>query len=254
MFVQATPSAATARALEYDPATALSRLAHHQGPEPFVIGQLGQSLDGRIATPTGASKYINGTEALRHLHGIRALVDAVIVGVGTAIADDPQLTTRHVSGPNPTRVVIDPRGRMPSDLAMLHDGAAPVISICCSGVSGVAGSETLPVPCNDRGRIAPDAILKALGDRGLRRILVEGGAETLAGFLDARVIDELHLMLAPIVLGSGKTGLNLSPICELNEALRPIVRTMRFPDGDMLCMCDLQEAVVEATAPAETAN
>ena len=108
MFVQANPSAATARAVEYEPRTALNFLARRTGPEPVVIGQLGQSLDGRIATPTGASKYINGKEALAHLHRIRAKVDAVIVGVGTAIADDPQLTTRHVPGPSPVRVVIDP--------------------------------------------------------------------------------------------------------------------------------------------------
>jgi riboflavin biosynthesis pyrimidine reductase len=82
----------------------------------------------------------------------------------------------------------------------------------------------------------------ALARRGLARILVEGGADTLARFLDAGAIDELHLMLAPIVLGSGKTGLNLAPIETLEEAMRPEVRTMRFRDGDMLCMCAIQPA------------
>ncbi len=244
--MQASQSAATARALEYDPKTALSRLGNPRGVTPFVIGQLGQSLDGRIATPTGASKYINGTEALCHLHRIRAEVDAVIIGVGTAIADDPQLTTRHVDGPNPVRVVIDPRGRMPADLAMLSDGAGTVISITCQGVAGVQGTETLPLACNGEGRIEPATMIRALAKLGLGRVLVEGGAETLARFLDAGTIDELHLMLAPIVLGSGKTGLNLSPIQELDEALRPTVRMMRFRDGDMLCMCDLQQQMAEA--------
>lgn len=244
MFVQATKSAAMARALEYDPETALARLAQHSGPEPFVIGQLGQSLDGRIATPTGASKYINGEEALRHLHRIRAVVDAVVIGVGTAIADNPQLTTRHVHGPSPARVVIDPSGRMPSDLTMLTDGQAPVYSISCDEMSGPEGTQKLPLCCDASNRINPRAIIKALAARGMRRVLVEGGAETLGRFLDAGAIDELHLMLAPIVLGSGKTGLNLAPISELDEALRPMVRTMRFKDGDMLCMCDMQEAKV----------
>jgi len=246
LFVRTTQSAATARALEYDPETALSRLAHHAGPEPCVIGQLGQSLDGRIATPTGASKYINGQEALAHLHRLRARVHAVLIGVGTAVADDPQLTTRHVPGPDPVRVVLDPRGRLPDGPAMLSDGAAPVISITCRGVEGVPGTETLPLPCNGKGRIDPRTIIQALAKRGLTRLLVEGGAETLAGFLDADAIDELHLMLAPIVLGSGKTGLNLSPIRRLDEALRPLVRMMRFHDGDMLCMCDLDERRAKA--------
>ena len=183
-----------------------------------MIGQLGQSLDGRIATPTGASKYINGTEALRHLHAIRAEVDAVIVGVGTAIADNPQLTTRHVPGPSPVRVVIDPRGRMPSDMAMLHDGAADVLVLSCPDAAEVPGAEMVALACNGNGHMDPCAIIDALAARGLTRLLVEGGAETLARFLDAGAVDELHLMLAPIVLGSGKTGLNLSPIESLDEA------------------------------------
>ncbi len=238
MFVQASPSAARSRAMEYDPETALMRLRRHRGDGSLVIGQLGQSLDGRIATPTGASKYINGHEALCHLHRIRAEVDAVIVGIGTAIADDPQLTTRHVEGPNPVRVVIDPNGRLPGALAMLHDNAAPVLVITCSGSAVPAGAEALELEC-DGGSFPPETMIRALAERGLRRLLVEGGAETLARFLNASAIDELHLMVAPIVLGSGKTGLNLKPISELDEAMRPLVRTMRFKDGDMLCMCDM---------------
>ena len=246
MFVQADSSASTARAVEYERETALSFLTRRSGPDPVVIGQLGQSLDGRIATPTGVSKYINGKEALRHLHAIRAQVDAVIVGVGTAIADDPQLTTRHVKGPSPTRVVIDPHGRMPHNLTMLNDGAAPVLAITCQGIAPVPGAEQLALSCDGTHRIAPCAIIEALAARGLSRILVEGGAETLARFLNAGAIGELHLMLAPIILGSGKTGLNLAPIETLDEALRPTVRTMRFRDGDMLCMCDMSGAAAQA--------
>lgn len=250
MFVQADSSAATARAVEYEPQTALSFLTRRQGPEPVVIGQLGQSLDGRIATPTGASKYINGKEALRHLHRIRAEVDAVIVGVGTAIADNPQLTTRHVEGSSPVRVVLDPHGRMPHDLTMLSDGAAPVLAITCRGVAPVPGAEQLQMACDGSARIEPAAIVDALAARGLKRILVEGGAETLARFLNAGVIGELHLMLAPIILGSGKTGLNLAPIENVDDALCPTVRTMRFRDGDMLCMCDMRTAAVSAATAA----
>ncbi len=229
--------------MEYDAETALSRLHRHRGSGSdggsFVIGQLGQSLDGRIATPTGASKYINGEEALRHLHRIRAEVDVVIVGVGTAIADDPQLTTRHIDGPNPTRVVIDPNGRLPENLTMLHDNAAPVLVVTCPGSTVPQGAEALELPCGDGGSISPKAIIQGLAARGMRRLVVEGGAETLARFLNAGAIDELHLMVAPIVLGSGKTGLNLKPISGLDEAMRPLVKTMRFKDGDMLCMCDM---------------
>lgn len=237
MLVEQQKPSPQHRAMEYEPETALARIARRDGP--LVVGQLGQSLDGRIATPTGASKYINGSEALRHLHRLRAACDAVIVGVGTAIADDPQLTTRHVEGPNPVRVVIDPHGRMPEGLRMLSDGAGTVLVVACPGVPVPKGAEAVPLACGPTGHIGPRQIVAALAARGLGRILVEGGAETLARFIDAAAIDELHLMVAPIVLGSGKTGLNLAPIDTLDEAMRPRVRTMRFRDGDMLCMCEM---------------
>src|SRR5205823_10275006 len=86
-----------------------------------IVGQIGQSLDGRIATESGHSKYINGPAGLLHLHRLRALVDVVVVGIGTALADDPQLTVRRVPGRSPARVVIDPRGRLPPTARMLAD-------------------------------------------------------------------------------------------------------------------------------------
>ena len=91
-----------------------SRFARGVVDELMVVGQIGQSLDGRIATESGHSKYINGPAGLTHLHRLRALVDAVVIGVGTAIADDPQLTVRRVAGQQPARVVIDPNGRLGS--------------------------------------------------------------------------------------------------------------------------------------------
>ncbi len=239
MLVDAHATARRHRAMDYDAETALAALAGGQGTRPVVIGQLGQSLDGRIATPTGQSKYINGTEALRHLHRLRARVDAVLIGVGTAIADDPRLTTRHVPGPNPIRVVIDPQGRMSDGLAMLGDGAGPVLAITCPGAPAPQGVERIALEPDRMGILPPKQIIRALAQRGVASLLVEGGAETLARFLDAGAIDELHLMVAPIVLGSGKTGLNLAPIESLDEAMRPEVQTMRFRDGDLLCVCDL---------------
>jgi riboflavin biosynthesis pyrimidine reductase len=164
----------------------------------------------------------------------------VVVGVGTAIADDPSLTTRHVEGPSPRRVVVDPGGRMPADLAMLRDGAGEVLVVTRPGVAVPSGARALSVAPRADGSLAPGRIVEALAARGMRRLLVEGGADTLARFMDASALDELHLMLAPIVLGSGKTGLNLAPIAGLDQALRPRVRTMRFDDGDMLCVCEFE--------------
>src|SRR6188474_1218348 len=86
-----------------------------------VVGQIGQSIDGRIATVTGHSKYINGPAGLAHLHRLRALVDAVLIGIGTAVADDPLLTVRRCAGPSPARIILDPRGRLSPDAKVLSD-------------------------------------------------------------------------------------------------------------------------------------
>jgi diaminohydroxyphosphoribosylaminopyrimidine deaminase / 5-amino-6-(5-phosphoribosylamino)uracil reductase len=129
----------------------------------MVVGQLGQTMDGRIATVTGQSKYINGLPGLTHLHQLRALLDAVVVGVGTAIADDPQLNVRLVSGKNPARVVIDPKGKLnPHARVWLEDGARR-LWVVSEGVeiTAPAGVEIIALPALD-GRIAPPDILKML--------------------------------------------------------------------------------------------
>lgn len=205
---------------------------------PFVIGQLGQSLDGRVATATGKSRYINGPEAIRHLHRLRALVDAVVVGVGTVIADDPQLSVREVEGPCPARVVIDPNFRMPDCARMLGDGAAPILAVQCEARARGAGVEALVV--ERRGQaIAPGDIVAALHARGFRRILVEGGASTVSAFLAAGALHRFHLSIAPIVIGSGPVGINLPPIDELDGALRPRAVTHQL-GGDVVFDCDFE--------------
>jgi len=195
-------------------------VAEGRGEPAFVIGQLGQSLDGRVATATGKSRYINGPEAIRHLHRLRALVDAVVVGVGTVIADDPQLSVREVEGPCPVRVVIDPNFRMPDCARMLGDGAAPIYAVQSEDRARPKGIEPILVERTGSG-IAPGAIVAALAARGFRRILIEGGAQTVSAFLAARALHRLHLSIAPMVIGSGPMGVNLPPIDELDAALRP---------------------------------
>ncbi len=203
-----------------------------------VVGQIGQSLDGRIATATGHSHYINGPAGLDHLHRLRAVVDAVVVGVGTAIADDPQLTVRRVTGANPVRVVIDPRGRLPVTARLLAANGTRRIVIGSDKAPALApGVEWIPVrPAGDH--LAPADILAALARSGLRRILIEGGANTVSRFLAAGCLDRLHVVVAPIVLGSGPTGISLPPIDRVDEALRPPMHVHRLGD-EILFDCDL---------------
>ena len=141
---------------------------------------------------------------LAHLHRLRALVDAVVIGVGTAIADDPQLTVRRVEGPSPARVIIDPNGRLPSTARVLAADGIRRLVIAKAGTPAKlpAGVEIVPLPA-DQGRLAPAAIIAALADRGFRRILIEGGADTVSRFLAARCLDRLHVLVAPIILGAG---------------------------------------------------
>jgi riboflavin-specific deaminase-like protein len=221
-----------ARALRADTAELLDLfLPWVATPGRLAIAQLGQSLDGRIATASGASHYINCLEARTHLHRLRALVDAVVVGVGTVNADDPQLTVRHVAGRNPVRVVLDPRARARADARLFHDGTAPTVHLV--GVDLAPARAVLPerparigLACTDAG-FDPAAVLEWLARAGCRRVLVEGGGLTVSRFVHAGAIDRLHLLVAPLLIGSGRPGLALPPIDTLDEALRPACRLFR---------------------------
>jgi diaminohydroxyphosphoribosylaminopyrimidine deaminase / 5-amino-6-(5-phosphoribosylamino)uracil reductase len=204
-----------------------------------IVGQIGQSLDGRIATESGHSKYINGPAGLDHLHRLRALTDAVVVGVGTALADNPQLTVRRVAGPQPVRVVIDPKGRLGGDAKVFSDNGVPRLLITAQGTrcAPPPGVETIGLPATD-GHIAPAAILAVLADRGMRRILIEGGAHTVSRFLAAGCLDRLHVTVAPIILGAGIPGLILPPLERADQAQRMPVRVHKIGD-DVLFDCDL---------------
>ncbi|MEE2638215.1 MAG: RibD family protein [Acidobacteriota bacterium] len=212
----------------------------------LVIGQIGQSLDGRIATETGHSHYVTGPTDIQRLHRLRALVDAVIVGAGTVTADNPRLTVRAVDGPNPVRVVLDPSGRVQPDRAVFQDGAAETIVVRAVGghQGAVTTGERLELPLETRDHrdhpsFAPAAVLGALRARGLRRILVEGGGITVSRFLQARVLTRLHVTVAPLLIGSGRHALDLPPIASLTQAWRPPCRVFHL-GNDVLFDLDLQ--------------
>ena len=209
---------------------------------PFVVAQLGQSLDGRVATATGESRWINGDAALDHLHRLRACVDAVVVGIGTVLADDPMLNVRRVPGCHPARVVIDPRGRLPADARCLSRDGARRIVVCCSDQGVPQGVEILRIGAGERV-IHPSAIVAGLFKLGLKRLLIEGGARTVSQFIDAGAVDRLHVLVASVIIGSGgKTGLDLTSVASLSEAPRPRTRVHLLADGDVLFDCDLRNS------------
>ncbi|MGI9524663.1 MAG: RibD family protein [Hyphomicrobiaceae bacterium] len=206
---------------------------------PFVVAQLGQSLDGRIATLTGESRWINGDAALDHVHRLRAHVDAVVVGAGTAVLDDPQLTVRRTAGRNPARVVIDPNGRLSSDAKCLVDDGVRRVVVRRQGNRSTNGAEVLDVS-NESAQLCPRALVAKLYDLGLKKLLIEGGARTISAFVDADAVDRLHVLVAPVILGSGKASLELNPIQSLVEARRPQTSVYLLDGGEVLFDCDLR--------------
>jgi riboflavin-specific deaminase-like protein len=213
---------------------------------PVTVAQIGQSLDGRIATAAGHSHYINGAAGLDHLHRLRALADAVVVGAGTVAADDPQLTTRRVPGPSPLRVVIDPRRRLTGPRRVFA-GPIPALRIvaaaCGARPADDAGS-TIAI-ARDAGRTAghlpPERILAALHRRGLRAVLVEGGGRTVSAFIAAGAVDRLHVLVAPLLIGSGARGLQLPEVARIEDALRLHAGVHRLGE-DVLFDCELRTA------------
>jgi diaminohydroxyphosphoribosylaminopyrimidine deaminase / 5-amino-6-(5-phosphoribosylamino)uracil reductase len=206
---------------------------------PFVLAQLGQSLDGRIATVSGESRWINNGGALDHLHRLRARADGIVAGAGTIIADDPLLTVRRVAGRSPARIVIDPSGRVPATARCLCTDGVRRIVVTSRQFEAPAGVELIVLPASG-GRICCHAIVDALSGLGLKRLLIEGGAATISGFIDAGAVDRLHLLVAPIIIGAGKTGLNLLPDGRLSSALRPKTRVFQLEGGDILFDCDMR--------------
>ncbi len=194
---------------------------------PFVTLKAAQSLDGRIALNNGKSKYITSSASLKMVHSLRASSDAVLVGAGTVIADDPSLTVRLVKGRSPIRIVVDGNLRSPLNAKMFHDGASRVIIICSSAaaerlgrkVSSLRnnGVEVYQVRGNREGKIEIQKVLSMIGRLGIASVIVEGGSGIFSEFIKAGGAEKLLLFTAPLILGDGKgiaDGIELSDLAD----------------------------------------
>lgn len=209
---------------------------------PIAIGQIGQSLDGRVATVSGDARDISGPDGLRHLHRLRALVDAVVIGVRTALHDTPRLTVRLCPGQNPARVIIDPRGRLPDNAPALRDDGTRRIVVQTVAQARPKGVEVVRLPSLTDGTLAPRQILSALQELGLNTVLVEGGGITVSRFFEAGLLSHLHIAVAPLLIGGGPQGFNrITQVGSLAEAPRPQTQVCDM-GSDILFNCTLTEA------------
>lgn len=209
---------------------------------PFAIGHLAQSLDGCIATAAGMSRWLSGEADLLHTHRMRALCDAVVVGVDTVLNDNPQLTVRRCEGSNPLRVVIDPERRLDGSQRIFRDGAAATLVLAAADRAQagemLGQAEVVPVPRSACG-LDPHEIRRLLARRGFEWLFIEGGGNTVSRFLAAGALDRLQITVAPVIIGSGRPGIRLPEVADLRDSLRP--RTRRFVLGDdIMIECDFR--------------
>lgn len=220
---------------------ALKRIEPRRGPRPFVVAQLGQSLDGRIALPCGESRGIGGLPSLDHLHALRARVQGVLVGIGTVLADDPQLNVRRCAGDNPARIVLDSRGKLRPDARCLDgaDGARRIVFRSAAGGPNLPDGVEIITLAAPEGRFDLCAVMERLSALGFGSVLIEGGACIVSRAIDLGLVDRLHLMVSPVILGSGRTGLDLARVACLAEARRPRTDVIPLGQGDVLFDCDM---------------
>ncbi|MDI3341444.1 MAG: RibD family protein [Sphaerobacter sp.] len=213
---------------------------------PWVTVAYAQTLDGRIATRGGDSRWVSCPDSLTFAHCLRATHDAVLVGIGTVLADDPRLTTRLVAGPSPTRVILDSQLRLPLDAAVLREGAARTIVVTTAAAPAermhclrALGARVLTAEGHPAGGVdLPDA-LRRLRGLGIRTLLVEGGARTITATLRAGVADRLAVCIAPKILGAGIEAVGDLGIDRLADALPLRTRRVLLVGADLLLIADI---------------
>jgi diaminohydroxyphosphoribosylaminopyrimidine deaminase/5-amino-6-(5-phosphoribosylamino)uracil reductase len=213
-------------------------IKHRRTGLPYVTLKFAQTLDGRIATVSGSSTWITSPPSLKLAHRLRATHDAILVGAGTVLKDDPQLTTRLVKGRNPRRVILDSNLKIPLDVKVFRDQAwAPTLLATTAwdakeklAERRALGLEVLIVPPDADGRVDLKALLKTLGERDVSSLLVEGGSETITSFLRLGLADKIIAIIAPKILGKGTEAVGDLNITELNKAF-PLKFTKVYRSG-----------------------
>ncbi len=216
--------------------------AYHRNGRPHVTLKLAQTLDGRIATTSGDSKWITSEKSRKLAHRIRSEVDAVLVGAGTVRADNPSLTVRAVKGTNPYRVVVTSSAKFPRQCNLFknNDDHRTVIASSAETVERLAkrrngtGLTYWTVKQNRNGSLNIKDLLKKASDFGLRSLLVEGGSELATAFIKAGLVDKYMIFVAPRILGKGINSVGDLGIRKMVASIDLDDVTTQNLDGDML--------------------
>ena len=210
---------------------------------PLVVGHLAQSLDGFIAKADGESYWISGEDDLDHTHRLRAFCDGVLVGASTVSKDNCRLTVRRCEGDHPIRIVLDPEAVLSPDAAIFVDGEAQTIWVRREGANHpVLPSDVMVVGCRmDENGLDLGHLLSLLKAQGIERLFVEGGGVTVTSFIQAGLMDRLHLAVAPVFIGDGRRGITDALGSTLADCPRPEVRMVEL-GGDWLFDCDFRSA------------
>ena len=184
--------------------------------ERNFIGQIGQSLDAKIALNNGNSHYINEKESITYLHCLRSISDGLLVGVNTIIKDNPLLTTRKIKGQNPIRLVIDPSLKLTNKYNIFKDKNTNIVFTTSNKKKNLNNTKIVKLPKKDFTL----GIYKFLKKSSLKYILIEGGPTTLSYFIELKLINYLQFIISPTLIGSGIDSVKLKPITNLNKAIR----------------------------------
>jgi 5-amino-6-(5-phosphoribosylamino)uracil reductase/diaminohydroxyphosphoribosylaminopyrimidine deaminase/5-amino-6-(5-phosphoribosylamino)uracil reductase len=221
---------------------------------PCVTVSYAQTLDGRLATRGGSSQWISGAASLEFAHRLRAEHDAIMVGVGTVCADNPRLTVRLVAGRDPLRVVVDSTLRTPLTAAVLTGDAAKGTLIAVTqrapaqrcDAARVLGATVLHLPASATQQVHLGALLLALHQRGIRSVMVEGGASLITALLRARLVDRMAVCIAPKILGAGIEAVGDLGIMMLDDALTLQHVTLQHYGADWTVTGDVVYPMQEA--------
>lgn len=218
-------------------------LGYHRNKRPFVILKLAQSLDGRIATSNGDSKWISSESSRTIVHKLRSEVDAVIIGRGTLQRDNPKLTVREVKGKNPYRIIVTSSGKLPAASKVLLDNAdnKTIIATTAEGAekierSKISGSPIIWTVAQNAEKSGVDlrSLLQQAYEFGLQSIMVEGGSALATSFVNDQLVDKMIFFIAPIIVGRGINSMSELNVKTISEAVE-FDRSMFIDSGDDLC-------------------